>query len=93
MLMNVFYVGCLVFGGLALAAVPFGVRSLLKDFSTPLKQPDGSSGNQGLDVPPTVDSVVGTSAPSGPAVRPRSRVMLGDPRLLSTTLASGWRFR
>lgn len=57
-------------------------------FSDGLKQPDGSPGT-GVGAPPTSDS----ASPSGSAVRCRRRVVLGDPRTLSTTLAPGWRFQ
>lgn len=42
MLVNAACFIALVFGGLSLAAVPFGVRALLKDYSTPPQQPDVS---------------------------------------------------
>jgi hypothetical protein len=57
-------------------------------FSDGPKQPDGSPGT-GVVVPPTSDS----DSPSGSAVRCRTRVVLGDTRNLSTTLAPGWRLR
>lgn len=94
--MNATCFSALVFGGLFLAwAATFGVRGLLKDFSLPLKQPDGSPDSR-IDVeaanPPTASASVAAS-PSKSAVRPRRRVAPSDPADLSAALFPGWRLR
>lgn len=92
--MIVFYVFCLVFAALSLGwAATFGVRGLLRDFSTPLDQP----GSALVPEPPTGDNLSQTASPrqamqAGCAVRPRIRVVLSDPSL-SATLSPGWRIK
>lgn len=75
--MNAVYTGCLICAGLFLAWA-------------------GTFGVRGLlkshSTPPEQpdDSLI---PPTRGVVRCRRRVVLSDPSLLSTTLASGWRFR
>lgn len=85
--MNAVCAAALVFGLSFLAwAATFGVRGLLNDLSTPLKQLDGSPGGIRIADPPTC----GAASPERTAVQRRRRVVLSASDL-GTTLGPGWR--